>query len=276
MNQGSTFINLLKAHTNIDEDFINIFFSKFRIGDDLEFHINENDIADYLNITVNQIRSRLNNRYRVNYYIKNVDYIKIPTGITQQVIYYVNYSCFEKLAMGCDSVNAFNVKEYFIKLRKFIMKYEDIFQQSIQNYDILNNKLLKKYNIIYFFVVDKKYKNIIKLGTTSNLIERIRTYNTGRINDVDIKYASIVYDGDIIEKCIKNNYIVKQSQQLVNREIYNISADTLIKVISNCYKKHTSKDQHDNMYKDIASILDLYDFITSEKNVEPFVIIPFR
>ena len=45
------FIKLLKKYTSIDEDFLKIFFKKFLIGNDLEFHISENKVYKYLNIT---------------------------------------------------------------------------------------------------------------------------------------------------------------------------------------------------------------------------------
>jgi hypothetical protein len=134
---SSIFLSLLKKHTNIDVNFINTFFTKFQIGDDLQFHINEKDVSEYLNISRDQLRDRLNNKYMKKYYIENADYIKIRTGITTQVIYYLNYPCFEKIAMGCDSIMSFRIKEYFIELRKFIMRYEKIINQSIETHKLL-------------------------------------------------------------------------------------------------------------------------------------------
>jgi hypothetical protein len=270
----SIFINLLHKYTSIDSDFIKIFFSKFSIGDELEFHINDKDVSSYLNIDVTQLRDRLNNKYKKKYYIEHVDYIKVKTGVTSQVIYFLNYTCFEKIAMGCDSPNAFRVKEYFIQLREFIMKYGEIIQQSINNHEILKNSMLRKYDMIYFFVVDKRYKDIIKIGTTSNIIERIKSYNTGRIDEVDIKYASIVYDGKTIEKCIKNSEIMKQSEYYKGREIYNITEKLLLDVIKSCYNKCTTSSNHKKIYKDMSTILDLYDFIQNNKHMQPYVIIP--
>ncbi len=39
MNKDSIFIELLKKHTNIDIDFIDTFFKKFKIGGELDFKI---------------------------------------------------------------------------------------------------------------------------------------------------------------------------------------------------------------------------------------------
>jgi len=74
---NNIFIKLLKKYTSIDEDFIDIFFKKFTIGDDLEFHISENKVYKYLNITKKTLRDRLNNGFTNNIlFIENVDYIK--------------------------------------------------------------------------------------------------------------------------------------------------------------------------------------------------------
>lgn len=39
--RNSDFIELLKEHTSIDEDFIDTFFKKFKIGGELDFHLKD-------------------------------------------------------------------------------------------------------------------------------------------------------------------------------------------------------------------------------------------
>jgi hypothetical protein len=165
------------------------------------------------------------------------------------------------------------VKEYFIELRKFVMRYEKIFNQSIETHKLLRSELMEDYDFIYFFAVDKSNKDIVKLGTTSNLIARINTYNTGRLDDIDLKYASVVYNGKLIEDCIKKSEIIKKSQHRPNKEIYNISENILLNIINTCYNKCTTNNQHEQIYKDIATILDMCDFINKNKHLVPYVII---
>jgi hypothetical protein len=57
------FITLLKKNTNIDLKFINIFFKKFKIGDELDFDIKDKDVAEYLGVTLDNVRRRLQNKY---------------------------------------------------------------------------------------------------------------------------------------------------------------------------------------------------------------------
>ena len=67
------FIKLLKKYTSIDEDFLKIFFKKFLIGNDLEFHISENKVYKYLNITKKNINS-----FKIKEYYRK----------------FLNYNCF--------------------------------------------------------------------------------------------------------------------------------------------------------------------------------------
>jgi hypothetical protein len=49
---SETFVELLKKHTNIDDDFINTFFKAFQPGHELDFCIMDVDAASYLNLAV--------------------------------------------------------------------------------------------------------------------------------------------------------------------------------------------------------------------------------
>ncbi len=88
----SIFIQLLKKHTNIDTDFINTFFKKFKIGGELDFDIEDKNVSKYLGITLKTLRSRLKNEFsKTKRYIEKVDYFRIKTGSTSGVTFMVNY-----------------------------------------------------------------------------------------------------------------------------------------------------------------------------------------
>jgi hypothetical protein len=42
-----------------------------------------------------------------------------------------------------------------------------------------------------------------KVGRTSDIVQRLRNYNVGRIQEIDLKYLAIVKNRLLIEKCIK-------------------------------------------------------------------------
>lgn len=74
---NTNFIKLLKKYTNIDKDFIDTFFKKFRVNNELSFHLKDIDVANYLGITLRTLRERLSNDYaKNNNYIKNADFVK--------------------------------------------------------------------------------------------------------------------------------------------------------------------------------------------------------
>jgi phage anti-repressor protein len=176
----SIFITLLKKHTNIDTKFINIFFKQFKIGGELDFDIKDKLVAKYLNITLDNIRRRLQNKYsKTKKFIEKVDFIKIKSGKTTGLNYMINYQCFEKLAMSGETKESEMVRMYFIKLREFMVENQKMIFQAMENKNDLT--MYRGYDSIYFFAVDERKPNIFKVGRTHDIIQRLRNYNVGRI-----------------------------------------------------------------------------------------------
>jgi superfamily II DNA or RNA helicase len=125
---------LLKKHSNIDQKFINTFFAKFKIGSELDFDIKDKDVAEYLGITLDNVRRRLQNKYsKTKKFIEKVDFIKQKLEKTSSIMYLLNYQCFEKLAMNSETSQAETVRLYFIKLREFIVENQHLIYQAIEN-----------------------------------------------------------------------------------------------------------------------------------------------
>ena len=153
---NNDFIELLKKHTNIDRKFIDIFFKKFKIGEELDFHLKDINVAKYLEINLKTLRKRLNNTFSKSInFIENVDYIKIKTGNTTGITYTINYQCFERLAMGGDTQKSESVRNYFVKLREFLTENQKLIYQSMSNYDDLNKyvgyETINKKSFCFFY-----------------------------------------------------------------------------------------------------------------------------
>jgi hypothetical protein len=268
--KDSVFIKLLKENTNIDEDFIDIFFKKFKIGGELDFDIKDIDVSKYLDISLITLRKRLNNAYsKTKRYIENVDFIRIKTGTSNNIIYMLNYACFEKLAMSGDSVNSETVRMYFTKLREFITDNQKVIYQAMNN-----KKDLKKYNgmdTIYFFAADERKPNVLKPGKASKIIERLRNYNVGRIKEVELKYLALVKNPLLIEKCIK--LLLKKNQVYSGKELFEIDAKILKNVIYECYCKHVSAKENKELYEEISTLLGMYVYVKDKLNIKPYIII---
>ena len=98
------------------------FFKKFKIGGELDFDIKNTSVADYLNITLDNVRRRLQNKYSITKkFIENVDFMKIKSGKTSGVSYMINYQCFEKIAMSSETQQSDTIKLYLIIENQKIM-----------------------------------------------------------------------------------------------------------------------------------------------------------
>ena len=267
---NNDFIELLKKHTNIDRKFIDIFFKKFKIGEELDFHIKDINVAKYLEIELKTLRKRLNNTFSKSInFIENVDYIKIKTGKTTAVTYMINYQCFERLAMGGDTQKSESVRNYFVKLREFLTENQKLIYQSMSNYEDLNK--YAGYETIYFFAVDNRKNNIFKIGRTKDIVHRLRNYNVGRIKDIELKYLALVKNSVVIENCMKLK--LEKNQLINNREIYKVDPNYLKKIIDDCYCKYVSKNKNNNLYEEISNLLGLYAYTKDKINIKPYIII---
>ena len=271
MSKDSFFINLLKENTLIDEDFIDTFFKKFKIGGELEYDIKDADAAKYLGITITTLRKRLNNILsKSKRFIENMDFIKLKTGTKSEVTYMLNYQCFEKLAMSGDSEESETIRMYFIKLREFITDNQHLIYQAVSN-----KKNLKMYNgmeMIYIVAIDERNKNILKPGSTRRgIIERLSNYNVGRIKEVELKYLALVKNAFLIEKCLKTT--LKSKQIYKGKELYEIEPSKLKKAIAECFCKHVNLKDGEQLYSEISNLLGLYSYVKDKKNIKPYVII---
>ena len=267
VKKDSIFVKLLKKYTDIDDDFIETFFNKFKIGGELEFEIEDKNIAKYLGVDLSTLRKRLNNAFsKKKLYYEKVDYIKEKTGSTSGITYMVNYECFERLAMSSDSEKSEVVRLYFSKLRKFISENQHaIFQALEKKMDDL--KLYDNIGSIYFFAVDKRK---FKIGKATGIMQRLRNYNVGRIKEVELKYLALVKNTELIEKCIKVN--LKPYQVIKNKEIYEIDPVRIKKVIDKCYCENVSKKENMELYSEISSLLGMYAYVKDKVNIKPYVI----
>ena len=270
LKQNNLFIKLLKKHTDIDTEFINTFFPKFKIGNELNFDIKDTEIAEFLDISLITLRKRLQNHYsKINHFIENVDFIKVKTGTTSAVTYLINYPCFEKIAMGGDSKKSEIVRVYFIKLRQFLIENQKLIYHAMENKSKLNK--FSGFEAIYFLLIDDRNPNIFKIGRTIDIIKRLRNYNVGRIKEVDLKYYALVKKSILIERCMKAK--LTKNQFIEDKEIYKIEPDEIKKIIDDCYCKNISKKINNKLHKEVSNLLGLYSHSKTDKNLSPYIII---
>ena len=220
--------------------------------------------------SLDNLRRRLQNKYsKTNIFIENVDYVKVRAGKTSGTLYMVNYQCFERIAMSGDTPQSDVVRSYFVKLREFIMDNQELIFQAMENNTDLS--MFRGYDSIYFFAVDERKNNLFKVGRTRDIVQRLRNYNIGRIREVDLKYFALVKNPLLIEKCI--GLKLSRHRVVQNREIFSVDPKKLKKIIDDCYCKHVSGKQNDELYGEIADLLGLYAYTKDKVNIKPYVII---
>ena len=181
----------------------------------------------------------------------------------------INYQCFERLAMSGDSEESETIRNYFVKLREFITDNQQLIYQAMTNKDDLRKYV--GYECIYFFAADERKNNQLKVGSTKDIIDRLRNYNVGRVNEVDLKYLAIVKNRILIEDCIKAK--LKDKQLYKNREIYEINPKKLKKVIKECYCNYVTKKENNTMYEELSQLAGLYGYIKGKKSIKPYIAI---
>ena len=170
--------------------------------------------------------------------------------------------------MAGDTKQSEIIRQYFIKLREFITENKYLIYNSMEDKRHLDK--YKGMNTIYFFAIDDK-KDMFKVGRTIDIVQRLRNYNVGRIREVSLKYLAIVQNPKLIEQCTRLK--LKSHQIIDNREIYGIKAESLKEIINECYAKHMSSNEHDELYEELGKLLGMYAYIKDKDNITPYIVI---
>lgn len=88
------------------------------------------------------------------------------------------------------------------------------------------------------------------------LLKRMSTYNTGRLHDVEVLYSYITSHRKEVERCVKA--LMKEKQYKKRREIYEVDAEIIAKLIQGCARlsmklDYKSKSKLDGKYYIIFS-----------------------
>ena len=254
----SNYISLkefLKKYTAISNKFIDEYYKFYEYTEDNKFGIKIEDVMKYLNI---QNKKKLKERLRNNFIIRKdyeiIKYNQKSTKNIKDVQYMLSFEGFEKVCMSSNTDKGNLFRDYFIMLRKFIDYYKDHFANKI-------NELTKNNKYIYILMVNKN-KNLLKLGRSGNIRNRLKSYATGKEIHPDIKFIMIVDDAKKVEKCTK--VFIKQFQYKPNTELYKMNIDDLKKIIFGCV------EIDDMVIKNINDTqkYDTYIVYDDSKNIE--------
>ena len=122
--------------------------------------------------------------------------------------------------------------------------------------------------MIYFFAADTTK---FKVGRSTDMLSRLRSYNVGRVEDIVLKYVAIVSDSILIERCIKKK--LKPFEVIEGREIFELNPSDIKEAINDCYSSLTSNTAHKQLLEDLATLTGYYAYIKDKKMIKPYVVI---
>lgn len=150
--------------------------------------------------------------------------------------------------MRSRSLKAEEVRSYFIELDDFISHYSDqISDGIIKDIEKVAKRVRTNPNndgpgYIYAIRASSQIKGLYKIGETKNLIERLRSYNTGRAEDVELLYAFKVDYRKQVEMYIKG--LMESKRYKKRKEIYEVDLDIIKRIINGCNKMSMDMKMH--------------------------------
>lgn len=116
------FVDFLKTHSNIDNDFIDEYLNIYDIDNNDLFIVNLENIAFFLETPKGDLKKTLINSYELNkdYIIKKE--ISNRKGAPKEEIL-LTVKCFKNFCMHSKTKKAIKVREYYCSLEEFIQKH---------------------------------------------------------------------------------------------------------------------------------------------------------
>ena len=239
----TTIKDFIKKTTSIPNEFIDDMF-RFYDNDTLQtdFVVLLDHVAKWLNSRKDTLVETLQRSYK-----QQIDYIVTTKGVKKttpksnnQKRYLLTPYCFKRLVMLSKSKNAELVRSYFIEVEGLYIKYRKYIMNGMEQEirTLRNNQKPKKFQdkkggFIYIIKVGDR-PDVYKVGRTEDISKRMKTYQTGLADDVDVLFMYETDDLVKTEKCVQTWLSDHQYRQ--NREVYEVDVSVLKDVIVGCQK----------------------------------------
>ena len=261
--------DFIKQTTSIPNDFIDDMFG-FYDNETLQtdFVIILDYVAKWLNSRKDTLVETLHRSYKehIDYTVQTKGIRKTTPKSNNQKLYLLTPDCFKRLAMMSKSKNAELVRSYFIEVEGLYIKYRKYIMNGMEQEirTLQNNQKPKTYKgrkggFIYIIKVADR-EDVFKVGRTEDIAKRMKTYQTGLADDVDVLFMYETDDVKKTEKCV--HAWLSDHQYRENKEVYQIDVSTLKDVISGC-QRVGAKLKH---VKQKGSLEGQYLVLMQEKN----------
>lgn len=230
---------VIKLFTNVPTKFVDDFFSLYDPKDPSTFIVDLDTLTKWLGVKKTNLMDTLRKSYK-----KGEDYIEekkpkldmqYSNGGNRNIQVTLTADCMKRLCMRSRSDKAETVRTYFIEIEEFIFHYND----EIVNGLMKSIKTLQEKNITKkkpdgpgFVYIIRAAEGFNKFGHTQDLTKRLATYNTGRIEDVEVLHVYSTEYRKELERCVKKLMAEKQFKN--QKEIYEVDVEIIKKVIKGC------------------------------------------
>jgi hypothetical protein len=243
-------------HTSIPVKFIDEYLDMGICDAAQTDHVVDLDIvAGWLHVPKAELAKTVRHSYK-----KDIDYIISKAPNPNRTKYGNNYKrvlltpdCFKMLCMGSRSKNAIDVKKYFLQLEAMIFKYHRQFMAGVtQDVVKLENALKPKRQedhagYIYVLSASNVNMSVFKIGRTKDFFKRLSTYQTGKLEDINVVYRFKTDKLKAMEDCVK--LALKERKYRKYKELYEADVDMIRDVIGMCGKLEGIKEKYASLKK---------------------------
>ena len=262
--------NFLIENSDVNKKFIKDFFGFQKINEFINykpFTISLDDIAFWLEIEKDKIKTTLTNNYMIN-----IDYIinktlhplkevqKETRGGHNKKLILLTPDCFKMLCMRSRTAKAEKVRQYYVDLEKLIDSYKDTIinnqnkKISILENDMKNEKYPKGGYCYVFEEKDELEEKYYRIGQSCNMTKRMANHNSSNIHKKivihKIKTDNILH----YESCLRG--VMFDFRYKNNKDYYKISLEKLNNAVKNC-KTITTRFKNTNKNNQTGGGIDI-------------------
>jgi phage anti-repressor protein len=224
-------VDLVKLFTTIPHSFVDDFYNVLESSNSNTnmFPISLDTLSKWLNVTKGNLFQTLQQSYNEgdDYMLQKED-VRLISG-RKKIHVMLTIDAFKRLCMRSRSKKAEDVRTYFIELDNFVTMYTTEILNGLLSK--LNKTHRNKDGTGWIYVFRVKH-DILKVGYAKDLLLRLRSYNTGRLDDIEILHSFKTSNRKKVEQCVKT---FCQAKRLNSRkELFNVDEDIVKRVMQLC------------------------------------------
>ncbi len=234
--------DFLKQHSTVPNSFVDDLFTLYAEDtSQMDPVINLDHGAKWLDAPKSELLNTLKRSYR-----SGVDFVtrRVPRpshlkqGGNNYSLVLVTPDAFKRLAMRSRSAKAETVRTYFLAVEAIVLKYRTHLMEGMQleMQRMARNQRPKdpsdRAGYIYVLKAAEGHDSVYKIGRTKDLSRRLKEYQTGRLDEIDVVFKFRTDNLAQTEACLKA--LLKPRQLRRFREVYQVDLDIVKELVAGC------------------------------------------